>query len=543
MEYYEKREYIPMVDDLPDNQLKGPFVKKSKDTIYLDFGDELKTAFPEPYRIIKIERVAYVGQIDIIVKYMNYFVKYFDDENALMVAYMQMCLVIKKRNSTLGESPEYPLESFKFAIDAIMLDDYFTERIVSMVEHNKIPPIKTTKKTTESIQIQEDIYCALMAVAIMTKMIIPILSLYYKERRSEIRIDGIEDVNDDNQANQINLMQLILSVTRQLVDRFNEVYDVDVQEKLYYIAGCRITKTYSTERKRWERRESYGSTTSIFQSEITDNVFTNLLHKAVFEKPIVGLLHDALDKYIKHHLEHQDKADMQLIDFNVSDGDDDPPTQFDIIQNSHAKYNIINRNRIKFIIDKTIVSLCKEYDVEIRDKDINFYVKNYKLKDDKGVLPVTQLQTNLILLFLSKYCKQDISKEITPMQFLQSMILFKYVYRFSGYEYLPLIVSASVDRMSSVKRFNKSTLEKLIEDHPLYPELVEDYTDIEGQVNKKALIESLRELVTSSKLYVIDHDYPEAIENNTCMTGEVSGGGKGIYERLADELVRFVKGL
>jgi hypothetical protein len=266
------------------------------------------------------------------------------------------------------------------------------------------------------------------------------------------------------------------------------------------------------------------------------DLFVDISQKAIFNRNAIALIHVSFDTAIKNHLIQKDKVDVTEISQDENESDDNS-TQFDMLQMNNAKYSIEDKNRAELLINSTIKNLMRDYDIEINQKDINFYKKYYKVNDtDKSYTPGGEVQINIIYLFFSKYVKSYyVMNYIKPEQFIKIMIIFKEILTQTGYKYLPHLISGDIDRVSS-KRFNKRKLEKLIVSHPLFDNLSDSFSFIRGQINKDRFIESLRDLVTT-RIYVVDHRFPDETENRDYIN--ISDA----YEIISSEIVTFLNSI
>lgn len=510
------KNFIPRVDDITDNSLEGPFKLEGSRYIQLILDED---KIDEDILTIQVTKNSFINQLKVNVKYINYFIKYFDEDDELISGYLIMLFMIKNRQL------DFDMEQFHYHLISIFTAESFLNKIVSLVKHNlegtKLkPPGK--KIPNEAIQITEEHFQEIMALAIMHKCIIPIISCFYNLRKKEVRID-------DTPLHEKDFYFLCLTA---FIPAFDKIYEVDLYSKLYYTTGTRTSKT-KKDQAMWERRRSFGSTPVAVQSKLMKDLFVDLSQKAIFNKNIINLIHVSFDKTIKNHLIQKDKVDIAEISQDESESEDNA-TQFDILQMNNAKFSIEDKNRAKILIDSAIDDICDKYDIKIREEDIEFYKRNYKLNnEDKTYTPSAEVQVNLIFLFFSKYVKSyHIMSYVKPKQFLKLLIIFKEVLQRTGYRYIPHLVSGDIDRVSS-KRFNKNKLEKLITSHALYEDLAEDYTFLKGQISKKKFIENLRDLVTT-RIYIVDHNFPEMIHDKTYLDVTDS------YEVIADEIVRFL---
>lgn len=511
-------QFIPKVDDLNDNHLEGPFKVLGKKYIQL----ELENNIVEDLLRIQITKNSFIKKLTTSIKYMNYFVKYYDTDGELESAYLMLLFSIQNMDI------EFDREQFYYTLVNLFSTDTMVDKIYRLVEHNieeaDMKKSAGRKSSNEAIQITHDHLKAIMALAVIHKCIIPIVSCYYNIRKDELKDDAGKTIHEKD---------FYFICFTMFIPVFDRVYDVDLYSKLYHTASTRIAKTRKHDEAMWDRRRAFASTKITQQSKLMKDLFVDISQKAIFTRNAIALIHVSFDKTIKNHLIQKDKYDVTEMSMNEDDNDDNA-TQFDLLQMNNAKYSIEDKNRANLLINSTIKKLEREYDIEITEKDIKFYQKYYKINDTDDIYtPAGEIQINILYLFFSKYVNSYyIMNYIKPKQFIKIMIIFKEIMTQCGYRYLPHLISGNIDKVSS-KRFNKMKLQKLIMNHPLYEDLSDSYSVLRGQISKEKFIESLRDIVTT-KVYVVDHRFPDESKDGDFLDITDS------YEAISDEIVRFL---
>ena len=88
-----------------------------------------------------ILKSSYGNNLSLIVKYINYFIRFYDSEQELMFAYFKLKSLISHKNSKYGP------KSFKKLLYQILFTDTMVEKIKKMVDDNYLLDIDNEKET------------------------------------------------------------------------------------------------------------------------------------------------------------------------------------------------------------------------------------------------------------------------------------------------------------------------------------------------------------------------------------------------------------
>lgn len=177
----------------------------------------------KPLNKFVISKTSYENQLDIITRYTNYFIHFYDTEQELLLAYLKLKHTIDI-DHTYGHDD---MNAFIEFLYEIMFTPTMVEKIKRMVEENYLDDIENSsddkkkyykaneKKHLESLEFTNQHIKILLAISFGMKILCPVMFHYCA--CNEIKID------------KTNLV--IYNFYKPLFDLFNE--DCNMYNKLY----------------------------------------------------------------------------------------------------------------------------------------------------------------------------------------------------------------------------------------------------------------------------------------------------------------------
>lgn len=150
------------------------------------FGHDEKLSI---YDRFLIGRDSYVKQLDQIIRYINFFMNVYDDDNELVTAYLKIKFAVDKENAFGPED----LMSYKSFIYNILFTNSVIEKINTMVEENYLDDIEATaddkkyskdnKKYLESLEFTNNHIQILLKISIAIKLMVPVLFHFIQKNK------------------------------------------------------------------------------------------------------------------------------------------------------------------------------------------------------------------------------------------------------------------------------------------------------------------------------------------------------------------------
>lgn len=479
-EWYKKkdnygREYweIPEEDKVFKYQEKTVKVEFEK-----FFGDEKARHLDTFYLLYKD---SYIKKLDLITHYINYFIKFYDDDNELLMNYFYMKYIIDLKDTTLSR------KGFIDWIYQFLVTDSLYNKIKRMVEDNyridlsQDPDEKI--KYSEALEFTNEHAKLLMIVSMMIKMMIPIILHYISLNK------------DKNEIH--NLIQYY----KPLFYIIEEKEHVNLYGKLYTSIGVKVNLSESKNRLIWDKYEVDSSDGATYADELLDkNSIVDNIFKYRFDANIIAfnsvILKTQLDFYVVRNL------NINLREIST-EKDSDGLSSLDKLEMNATKIdeNIILLSKIN--IKKTIKRIKKRMNIELTKEEVNYYMNNYK---------VNMISKKLVFYYYSKYFGgyRDLNM-LNLRLFVKLMILLKKELRLRGNIYLDQIISANIDGRINVRTIHNSKFLEKVQTSAIYTNLIENkYSNLE-KAGKGDIIINLLSSLINTHFTIVDYDNPDLL--------------------------------
>lgn len=553
-ERFTKRN-IPKADegysknDLSDEALKqfyidanvGEFLKAEGKFIHFEFGEWL-----DPYKInsvgdeenplikrisyAEISKQSFINNINLSLRYINYFIEYFDDDDELLTAYFQIMFMLHYKNLKMT------VDDFINHILVWFATDSMFEKVIRMVEYNTDETLikKSERAYDESIQLTVDHLKAIMGVSCFHRFVIPVVSHFYTIR-GKGQLGGITDKD------------LYFKIFSSFIPMFDDFYGINLYDKIYHTATTRISKTENQEAAMWKRRERFGVTTTSFTNDLMREYINEISQKTMFNKSAIVFLHVCFDKAIKNELLKSDKYEMSDMRMEPSDNVNETISRFDrwVMDKTHHNEkdrlralvsikDAVQRNGLAVGIDFQLAEqyrndmlelarkgttdvddargiLKVKYPLRYRTADFNelqsildeydYYTENIKT-------PLHDTQLYIIqLYFASKVSSSDEIKMLEMPDIIRFIMIMKRDLPERNYVYLPFFISSELIT-TSAKKITKKSLERIFKEHPSYPDFEENYKNTIEILNMDKLIGEMQ-VIVSTPLKIVDYTMTE----------------------------------
>ena len=427
-----------------------------------------------------VGKKAFLNNLAIVMRYVNYFIHYFDPDHELMMAYFMTMYLI------MDAEEDFRPENLMFTLKNYFVSERMVEKIAKMVEHNinETAMKKADRKYDESLQLTTDHLKCIMAISIVHKIMIPIISQYVKVRK------GSMDITE---------RQLYFKCFTCFIDVFDERFGVSFYEKIYHTATTRVSKTNTDQKLMWMRRKSSGVTQTAYVNTLMHSLFIEISQKALFAQSAISFIHVCFDNATTNELRQQDTHEFSDLSMTASDPGDEEVNKFDRMMITNAQFSERDIMLSKQIIKDTISRLAEVHGIEFSKEELDFYKANTKMID---------IQANVIFLyFSSSMYSYEVLKHVKKDQLIKLMIIMKTILKKEHYTYLPQIISGVMDK-TKAKRYNKKKIETFISKHPCYPDIKEQYEFSSAYLNKDKLLEMAKTLI-SCPVSIVDYDQRE----------------------------------
>ena len=226
-------------------------------------------AVASSYDRFYIKKGSYEKQLDVITKYINFFMKFYDPENEMLMAYFKIKYAIDKQKMFTEENPEQLID----LIYELLFTPSIVQKINKLVEDNYLDDIEVTedgkkydkkeKKHLESLEFTNQHIKILLRISFGIKCISPIMFHYIS--LNVIKLDKDSD--------------MIYNFYKRLFDIFSD--GVNMYNKLFVYVKAKVLESKSHNNPIFEQRNILGNDEY--------SVIRTFLHKVLISDNIVKL--------------------------------------------------------------------------------------------------------------------------------------------------------------------------------------------------------------------------------------------------------------
>ena len=202
-------------------------------------------------------------------KYLNYFLKYYDQDKELLLAYFNLKYILDFHGDM------YEKDQFIIDIKRLILSPSILNKAYSMNEDNYILDLdKKNYKNDKNPALQYGDKHAkiLMWMSLLMNMVIPLLTHY-------ILIRNIEDIDKF----LLEVFEIIMELT-----------DVDIISKLYETSNSNISRNAKTHATLWEMQDIRSRNITTLSMDSLENIILNIMPKYTYENNIISLNYSSI---------------------------------------------------------------------------------------------------------------------------------------------------------------------------------------------------------------------------------------------------------
>lgn len=206
-----------------------------------------------------IKKGSYEKQLEVIVKYINFFMKFYDTENEMATAYLKIKFAMDKDKRFTPDNPDELID----LIYELLFTPSIVEKVNKMVEENYLDDIENgdnskysgkEKKHLESLEFTNQHIKILLRISFGMKCISPILFHYVST--NVIKLNKNSD--------------LIYRFYKRLFDIFSD--NVNMYNKLFVYTKTKVLESKSHNSAIFDQRDILGSDEYLVIHQFVQNV-------------------------------------------------------------------------------------------------------------------------------------------------------------------------------------------------------------------------------------------------------------------------------
>lgn len=444
-----------------------------------------------------IKKESYVKRLPELTQYINYFIKFYDDNNEMIIAYLKLKSLIDNKSAKIS------IGAFIKYMYNILLSDTMVKKIVNMTEDNYYVDLSSHDgvKYNETLEFTNEHGKIMMSISIAMKIMVPLIFHYL------------------NTYNLLKDKNALFRFYEGLFDLFGG--EVDIYNKLWISIYSVVNVSYVRNKVIWNQREMFDSNTLTHMDELLkDKIISETMVKYKFDKNIVNFNHVVLRRQLMFFLIEPYKTNR--IELSAKKDTVTGLSGLDKLEMNSSKIDesIIILSEIN--IKETIKRLEKKMHMKISKEEVEYYKDNLK---------ITKFHTQLVFYYFAKYFGgyRDLNS-LGRKKYLKLLVILKKRLQYQGYEYLPQIFSSNIESKLNARTIRNDKFLSKIESAPIYQSLMENKYSTLTDVNKSDLIINLLSTLLNTTFTFVDYDHQDLL-------------GKPIeidQDKLADEFLNFI---
>lgn len=429
-----------------------------------------------------VEKGSYVKNLELITKYVNYFINYYDKDNELMFAYFKLRFLIAS-----GEKKFTPV-AFKKMCYKILFTPTMSAKIKTFVDDNyRLEIDKDTKASKYPDETKfGDIHTKIIFRCSMAIKVLIIPAFHYLYSNEDIKTQ----------------QSYLYDYFKDTLMEFSEP-GINIYNKLRASVTKMVKNDVKNNPGSWSDKEIGGhdpllKSLSLFEKDL----MIDLLYKyRMNENPVKFNM-----VAIRSQLVYSNRVKYKHTFNRISGGEagmEGELSSLDKMMMSAVKIDesliIISEENAQ----NTIKKLREKMPI-VTDEEIDFYYKYHR---------IGSVQQELVHYYYAKYFDSIVDLNlITRRQYITLMVLLKRRLMYDKYIYLPQLISGNIDGKVNTRDIRNSKFINELESDPLYQELKNDtFKYVSAMQTNTDFMTSLLSPFINSKFTFVDYDVPYKI--------------------------------
>lgn len=266
-----EKEFIPVDDWIPEPEDK--IFKHTKDYIIVPISNyyNLSDNTIDYFNVSKKRCYNDIDMRDHTTHYINYFLKFYDNEKELFYIYCNL--------KYLMQMPEYDKNALFYDINKYVFSLSMRLKISQMNKDNYLLSLKYRNKKNPSLQYTDKHSMIMMEISLMMNFIIPLLTHF-------VYIKKFPDIN-----------KFLL----EAFDHITEYFSIDLYSKLYETALTNINKNKNNN-PIWEKQDIRGINATTHAIDSVENILLQIFPKYKYNQNIISFNYSSIRNNITYRV-------------------------------------------------------------------------------------------------------------------------------------------------------------------------------------------------------------------------------------------------
>lgn len=437
-----------------------------------------------------ILKESYVNQLPSITHYINYFIKFYDEDNELSMAYLKLKSIVDNKENHIS------LHAYISILYNVLFSESMQKKIIQLTEDNYYIDISSNdgKQYNESLEFTEKHAKVLMCISMSMKLMIPPMFHYInkiREQRQKAKTKSKKHVK------AFSYKDYMPRFYEELFDMYGK--DVDIYNKLWISTWARLNVHHSANKVIWEQRAIYGVTPITHMHELLkDKIVCETIFRYVFCQNIVSFNHVIIKNQLGYFI--CDKYKYNRIEL-TNKKDADGLSGLDKLEMSSIKVDESIGILSKVNIKKTIKRIEKQMHTKIDKDELDFYFNNMR---------ISKFQVQLCQYFYARIFGgfRDLSL-LSKKKYLKILLLLKKRLQLQGLIYLPAILTANIEGRLNARTIRNDKFLSKIESSSMYQSIMTNKYDTLKEIGKDDTILNTLSVLINTKFTFCEYDFPE----------------------------------
>lgn len=476
------KEGVIPVDEWKPTAEDECYIKYVGKTIVIPFNKYINCIKSNKRNIFYVShKDSYVKKFAQITHYLNYFIRFYDDDNELILNYLYCKYMLDKNKVSPNREnmirwlyEHFVTPTMYKKVKRFVEDNYRID-----LAQNKDP----SKQYSESLEFTNRHAKLFLVISTFIKMLIPLVMHY------------ISIIAGKPEAKHL------IEYYKPLFEIIERVEHVNLYAKLFHSINVKVNFNESKNKVIWAKYAANSVDTVSYTEELLDkNLIVDNVFKYVFDKSIISFNSVILDTQLDYRCIKNFGINMREIS---TEKDSDGLSYLDKLEMNTVKIdeNIILLSQTN--IDDTIKRIRKSIHIKISKDERHFYEDNMR---------INKISKSLVFYFYSRMFGgfADLN-HITQKQYIKLMVLMKFKLLSCGYVYLPRLISANIEGRINSRTIHNSKFLESVETSAAYENIVKEKYATLINSGKGDLIISLLSTLINTQFTYCEYDEPRLL--------------------------------
>jgi hypothetical protein len=369
------------------------------------------------------------------------------------------------------------------------------------------------KKINEELQFSDSHARALIKIAYLFRIMIPVISVYFGYNKESFAKN--EDQREDEDFEDLKFGEINSEIFNYLFEKFADNADA-IRNKLYKLTLSRVSKTVYSDKRFWAAAKNQGITKDTETLEIYKKLLTNAIPKLSIDpdKNLISFFQAVIINQINFLFQNKFKNKFIILgDRNEKYSDDDDETseyerlEIRMLRKDEGLYSIRKLNIIS-VLNK--IATEDYFNVEVTDEEVKEAIKTFNRHET---------QEKLVSMLTYKYFEDKMAvKFLSAYQYTYLvLVVYKYLseHKFS---LLPQILMSKCEKHKERTTISGKRIRPMIQGSKKYIQLFElKYNNFSEEVEKP-----LSSIIASTYASVFTNVDGEEIFDSSVKVGKIA---------------------